>query len=331
MFMIVVHHGIVHGLDLTSLEYFRLPDIVMSRSTLFLSFALNSLCICAVNCFVFISGFYGIRNIKNKAINVICLLILYSIILNILPELYYNYDIIDLHSFRFISNTPYWFILDYLFLLIFVPFINKSFEVFNKTYLRNALISVVAISIYFGWLWGNKENANGYTLLQFIMMYSLGRWFKMNDFNLSVPNSIFLYLVPALINAVFMCCAYNHELLTWTWKFTYYNNPVVILSSIGFFYIFKNKFYCSKAINYIASSVLAIYLIQSSKLIEGIYYPLVRNLAETNSSLGIIMGIMKYSVIIVMLSLIIDLIRRQILDLFKYIFYGVKSKFYKLF
>lgn len=101
------------------------------------------------------------------------------------------------------------------------------------------------------------------------------------------------------------------------WKMTYYNNPLIILSAVGLFFVFNNFSFYSKTINYIAKSALAIYLIQSSSSIAKLYYSLVADLWENNKSVnggGILLIICALSFLIVFLSLFADIIRRFIGD-----------------
>lgn len=98
------------------------------------------------------------------------------------------------------------------------------------------------------------------------------------------------------------------------WRMTYYNNPLIILSAIGLFYVFHNISFYSKTLNYIAKSALAIYLVQSSIFVSKWYYSTIANFVVSDkynlSNGGILLIIFILSVVIVNASLFIDLVRR---------------------
>ena len=90
MVMIIVHHCIAHGLMLKELPDYPDAQIFIHDSEMPVFIMLNSLCICAVNCFVLISGYFGIHTSWRKAFFLIFALLFYTLIFTTLPHLAEN-------------------------------------------------------------------------------------------------------------------------------------------------------------------------------------------------------------------------------------------------
>lgn len=80
MLLIVVHHGIVHGLGLTALSPKFNSVLLFNPENSPIILLVNALCIVGVNCFILISGYYGIRFSKKKLWYLISILLFYSIV-----------------------------------------------------------------------------------------------------------------------------------------------------------------------------------------------------------------------------------------------------------
>lgn len=63
IFFVVIHHIIVVGFDICGYNSSFIPS-----TNYYVGVFLNSLVVCGVNCFVLISGFYGIKNPFRKVL-----------------------------------------------------------------------------------------------------------------------------------------------------------------------------------------------------------------------------------------------------------------------
>lgn len=271
MFMIIVHHSIVHGLglinygDANSNYYFydtELPILCI----------INSFCICAVNCFVLISGYFSIKISAIKFFKLIFTLLFYTILLNSLPALISGNYKLAISSLLIMSHSPYWFVIDYIFLMAFAPLFNNLFKSTNRKYVIFLIFSMLIISCYFGFIWSHRANDDGYTLFQFFLMYCIGRYISINNISLRSSKAAFSYILLSLVIGILMCLLYLIGYSTYAWRLTWYNNPLLITSSICLFLLFKNINIHNRLINRLALSSFAIYLVQSSRFGEKIYY-----------------------------------------------------------
>lgn len=239
----------------------------------------------------------------------------YTFLFTTIPLLF-NHEYNEAFKSLFIlSNGPYWFILDYLFLMIFAPIINIGFHSFDKRKSKYFIGCLLVINCYFGFLWGDKVNNNGYALMQFILMYIIGRYISIYGVNFRQNKAIVLYVLFSLFNGVLFFLSYRmgHESIAW--KLTYYNNPLVVISSIMFFVVFLNISVKSKLINYLATSALSIYLIQNSLFVGNSYYKVVSDFYISNSYWSLIIAfIVALSLIICLVSIFIDKMLAPVLN-----------------
>lgn len=316
MVMIIIHHMIVHGLGYSSFEN-NISSIFIPESHFFVSTFINCLTVGSVNCFVLISGYFGINPSLKKIKHIIYILLFYTLVFNVIPEII-NGKLFNgfMHCF-FLSHTPYWFVLVYLFLMIFAPMINLYFSSRGLKQIRFVMIGLIILSCYFGFVWGNPANKNGYTIIQFIMMYCVGRWISVENIKLNRVYSILGYVLSCLACASIAYCFFVNGKYDFVWRLTYYNNPFVVLSSMFLFLLFKDYSYHSAIINNISKSSLSIYLIQSSSLVASLMYKFVRDCVNCDSWNSIWINIVVISLLVAIVSVVFDKIRLYSLSLFR--------------
>ena len=218
--------------------------------------------IIGVNCFVLISGYFGIKPSVKGITNFITSCIIYSVSIYsiytfIKPNLYNHTDI--LNSFAIFSHTDLWFIPAYFGLYILSPIINKGIQGISKRNFIYILIALTFLNVYLGWFWQGKINPTGYNIMQMIYIYIIGRYLKITIHNNNQHKLLYIagYLISfiLLFASTFICKS----------KIAYaYNSPFVILSSIFFFLIFTTFRFKNHYINYVASSAFAVYLIHKT-------------------------------------------------------------------
>ncbi len=316
MLMIIIHHSIVFGMGLSGLglQFDGQFPMHFNHAEQPVATILNCLCICAVNCFILISGYFGIKPSLKKFLTLVVCIILYTLFFNTIflaAEGNYRRAVSSLMIF---SHTYYWFVTYYLYLMIFAPALNHIFERFNRNYLYIIMGTMLFISCYLGFIWGESTNTSGYTFFQFILMYCIGRYIKKYGISFSRNKAIALYAIPAILTGLTMYLLWMSGKNELAWRMTYYNNPLIIISSIGLFTFFSTIKLNNNLINRLASSTFAIYLVQSSLLCSDVYYPFINNL-QTTSGYWIWAIIIISSLVIIAFSILIDQIQKPINNL----------------
>jgi len=316
MLMIVVMHCNTLGFNIDDPVPERRLISVEEPCRMMMDFVV-ALCFCAVNCFVLISGYFSIRLSVGKIIRLLGIVLFYTILLAVIPDLLagrYRAAVFDL---LILSHSPYWFIPNYIFLMLFAPMINLMFEKMRKRDVNLVLAGLLFINCYIGFFWSGDPYSGGYTLFQFITMYCVGRWIATNGFTLSRPKAVALYVGSSLVLAAEIYGLWFWRI--WTVSATSYNNPVAMLSAIGLFFIFKGIRLESRTINSWAQSALAVYLVQCSVRVGGRMYGYLRELAASAPMWRVWVAIMVISVLVTAAALLIDRIRIRLFALCRFI------------
>lgn len=135
--------------------------------------AIYSITVIAVNCFVLISGYFGIH-FKIKSIVILLLQCLfYSIILGCTINIIYNEPLKIMIMLMPVSSNTWWFVTTYFMLYLSAPLLNKAIENMNIKEFIFTSISFTLICVYCGYIFKNENNPSGHSYLQFVYIYTL--------------------------------------------------------------------------------------------------------------------------------------------------------------
>lgn len=232
-----------------------------------------ALTITGVNLFVLISGYFSIKlNWKNllTLVGTVAFYNLASIILKwqitgatpMLGEI--------AGCFPPICNTHWWFINCYFMLMLLSPIINIALEKATDKQYKYTLGILLFTSCISGFCFKNLINITGYNTFQFITIYVLG-------------NAIKKFHLPSRLSTKQFACTYILSTLCifalsfFASRTIFYNNPLIIISALSLFCLFANLDFKSKAVNYVATFMLPVYLLQDSSTGKIIYKYLYQN------------------------------------------------------
>ena len=273
MFFILVVHAAGASLSLPE----HLHPVDLTNVSLMSKMAVESVSIIGVNCFVLISGFFGIR-FKIKLLLkfcFMCLFYLFGIALLffiVFPDKYTVADLIK--SIVIFPFNDLWFIPAYIGLYVCTPVINTIIDNVSKSVLTAITIIVILINVILGWIMKLDFNPYGYTLSQMIMLYLIGRSIALLNLKIYISQTVSVsgYVVATVL--ILFSCMYISSRDAFA-----YNSPFVIIASVFFFIIFTHISLRSCRINTIASSAFAVYLIHKCPQIWFGYASIVRYLA----------------------------------------------------
>ena len=297
------------------------------------AFFLESFCIVAVNCFVLISGYFGIR-LKGKSI---LKLYLQCLLMGTVAYLLYVWLTLDTLSIKSLmgrllafTHNHWWFVVSYLCLMLFSPILNGAVRVLSKKQLLISLILYGVIIFYFGW-YKHLENTNsGYSFLSFIFLYLLGRYIgEYVSF-----DKIRKYRWLSLCGYIFGCLGgfglimmhMMHYNMGWSIRYDFaYDHPLIILSACGLFLFFASLNFQNKWVNWCATSVFSAYLLQESPYFgDKVLYPfvgkLIADMEYPKEGMVFVMAL-AFLVIAVLIDKLFKPISNIVLNLYdKYIF-----------
>ena len=216
----------------------------------------QSCCVWAVNCFVLISGWFGInggyRRIFPLVGRILFCTIPLCVIFLLLGDVKIN-SIDSVYNYLWGGNT-YWFIHDYIALVLLVPVLNGGFERIDKRTLWRMLLLMYAFILVMDFVMQSTVIGieGGYSILWMAYLYLLGRYAK--EYGIPMVSR---YKWAILIGSI----ALEGALFSLHMIGTRYTNPLVLLPALSTLFIVKEYNFNKKWINYIAASSLVMYML----------------------------------------------------------------------
>ena len=223
--------------------------------TLNLSAYLSPLYLYHVDAFVFISGYFGINLKWRKFILLIVKMVIYSLFAIglaslLMPDFRITISSLLNNMYPF-SACDWWFMAQYLFLMLLSPFINAGMEKLDR---KQATILIIVL--YLSWF--------RCTSVLLLFIYILGRYLRKYPCTFIENNAGKIFVTSV---AVFF--ALNYYLMNegiYIQKIYDYMSPFNVISAVAIFYVFKRWHITWGSIGKIASGVLAAYLITTHEL-----------------------------------------------------------------
>ncbi|EMR04756.1 acyltransferase [Cesiribacter andamanensis] len=269
MLMIIGFHLLVHGAGVGSGETFTL-----TTSTDLIYILLKSFLVLAVNCFVFISGYYRIRLKIRTALSLILQTTFYSLLFLVALEstpLHQLGVVKLLESLMPIFAGTWWFITAYFALYLLSPLLNRAVDSFSKKQFLFVVLSLTFLNCVGGLLFEDSAMGfnRGFSLVSFIHIYLLGQYIRRHYSTAKLAKwSPAVYMGCSLLLFLLAYASIEHLTGKGISLVFAYNNPIVLLSAIAFFFMFKRFSLHSGLINSISPYVLGVYLFHDHPLMR---------------------------------------------------------------
>lgn len=274
MFLVLVLHALFLSIGTPNKA-----QCIATPGNAFLRLFFQSLAIVAVNVFVLISGWFGIKPTVKKLLSLLFQVFFFTITILIVYGFIHGFSNITPRSLlkSLMITKCYWFVKSYICLFIISPVLNLFVEKAEKSTFSLVLILFFTFQIIYGWTDSAPEFNYGYSALSFAGLYLLARYLRIYPIQImsNMIICIIAYFVLSLILAlgIWILIKYdfhtNHSVPV---AFSYIN-PFVVLSSLSLFFFFINiEIPSSKVINWISTSVFSVYIIH----INGFLFPFFR-------------------------------------------------------
>ena len=248
MYLIVVHHVFVHGVDHNE-DIFLLTQNLNS----WFSFEVFMLGKAGVVGFIFISGYYGINFSAKKVLYCFLNACFYLFVLQLL--LGHGLKQIDVGLIH--PYDTWWFVRDYFVLLIISPLLNEGWK-----QLQNQIKIYVILCLLYIFCIG-QARYDSHDMMVMIVVYLFAKFMReySDTHNYMLPYiyivsliSLFVYcMVPLLLSK------YGLDSISLGW--VSHNNFFLILAVGGGIIFADNSPFHNKYLNIISTHLLAIYLI----------------------------------------------------------------------
>lgn len=329
MFLIVLHHFSVHGVANAG----NFDRFLGGSANILMSELLASLGKVAVIVFVFISGFYLIKS-KFKLQRIISLIwniFFYSVIILIFSYVILggNISVKDvIVSFFPTTYGEYWFITDYVLLMVFTPFINKFMLENSKRGNQYYLFVLILVSSLLPTLFVKSALSNN-ELLLFLLFYSIGAYVRLyvgnnDDKHLRKIAKKYLYLGMLMIFGgivvlnILAVLSKKTAFVSLGMHLIALDSIFTLILAIGLFlYVVTLPPFTNRYINLIAKSALAVYIISDNPLIRSVIWQKifhVRSLAYKLGSIQLMFYAICITSIIYIICTLIDILKTKTLD-----------------
>jgi len=212
--------------------------------------------------FMFISGYYGIHFKKNRLIDIILQCFVYIFLFYMVAHIFYPNGIgggklLILSDF---CISGQWFMHAYITIYLFSDSINATLDKLSIRSFSALILVMMYISVG---LWVYKESAlNMFTLLEIYAVARYVRRFLSDMWKARMVYLVFPSLLLFLLPVFYGWYAGNYSaIMPYVNK---YYNPFILIFAICLVVSAERFYFYNKCINYLASSVLACYLIHTS-------------------------------------------------------------------
>ncbi len=331
MFFIVFWHVVV---------YTRIQGVT-NQSALFLYNSILFILVVHVNSYILLTGYYQSKSKFNqkKIWQIINSSWFYRIVIFALFLIFKLAQVTKVQFLKDIGPLPlddYWFIQNYLLLYCISPFLNKLISCLDKkTFKKMLIVGFIIFSIIPCATASEFLDNSGFTLYHFVYLYFIGAYLREYPLDKSYHFKIFSKKAFQIIMIVvfILCSVLNHIIYYYglevakingilSTMFEYinycylnYNNPLIIIQSIAYFYLFTTLDLKSKFLNNLSKLMLGVYFIHENKYLRGTIYSWFRLNSPSRNSMKFIPYMFGVAIIIFVLCTIIEKIRQVIFKL----------------
>ena len=276
MFMVLVLHA-----DYAALGVPAAADLSVSPAETAARVLLEQLSLVAVNVFVLISGWFGVRLTARSFGSLLFQVMFYALLIIgvVAATLGIPAEQCPTAWLTLVPGYHHWFIRSYIGLMLLSPVLNAFTA--SCTVRRLAVVtgSFFAFQTVYGWICNADGFLNGYSLLSFIGLYLLGHLAHRLQWHTRRRRAmVWIYPGCVVANTVvtLLMLACQGSVPAWV---NSYNSPLVIAGALGLVLTFAGmKPWTSRTVNAAAASSLAVYLIHFNPLLFAHYLAACRSL-----------------------------------------------------
>ncbi len=271
MLMVLAIHA-----DFFSLGRPTYAQFVASPLDVWTRMAVEVLGIVAVDVFVLISGWFGIRASVRGFCRYLFTCMFFCLGVNVVCSLH---PALQADSLRMIYDRMElnWFVKAYMLLYILAPVLNAFVTTASRRTQERVLIGFFAVQTLFGWMTGSAGYfVQGYSPLAFVGLYLLARYvaiFRPRWSRGGAKTWFALYIgisaVQSIIGIVAMRIGVALD------RLISYINPLVIAASLALLLGFRELHFRSRQVNWLARSSFAVFLLHTHPALVGWYKQIV--------------------------------------------------------
>ena len=321
MYLVVVLHNCVHGLQYSNLQN---NTYNIANNTPYIVFLVSFSSI-AVNIFFMISGYFHSGFKLKKLVNLyfevgfwagICYLIYIIFVAKNKGGLFIEF--LRLGKNTVLGFSFYWFIIAYITIYVVSGFVIKGLNALSNVELNKLIVILLIVEVFFGFCFKSVTYGGPRTILPSLTMYILGYWiYRYQHVVCLYRKTLYVgYVISLLIvTALGGYFIYNKK-YQWGWEITTdYYNPLIIFMSFGVFIFFLNlKVPANLLLKRVSASTFAVYLISDNTWIRSFIYVPIVDIISNIPYRGVIIAILIYSAALFIICIVLDILRKSIVS-----------------
>lgn len=274
---------------------------------------LSSLDFVCVNCFVIISGYFGIKWKWKGLLNFLFQISFWSLSIYSVAILLgvADFSMIQLARRLFLPIMQNWFFVCYLLLYILSPIVNTYVEHTNEKQILHLILTFVAFQTFFGWITKClPEMLEGLNTMNLLGYYLIGAYLKKSTlrcFHIGAKADIAIYFGIALFLTI---ASFVTKYIGFTKDVFSYISPFCVVQSIYLFLFFRDikieNERLGKIILFFSSSAFAVLMMHEWEA-SRLYYGGL-NYIDANMSLPFIASVL-FMIAYLMVACCLDKVR----------------------
>lgn len=309
MGLIVVHHLVVHGTS-----FLGAPD-GLSRFGTWQKLLVEPFTLAAVDCFVFISGYFSIRLRFTKAAGLWLQCLSYSVTIAaaygaLFPGALSPWD--HVRACFPITSFQWWFMSVYFALMLLAPALNALAAAMAKPLFGYVLAAGAFVNCGVSFVsQSTMLSGSGYSLVNFMYVYLLARYLRLHGGERIAPARVLLlvYAGSSLAVAAASIVLYESGASGSIWQLYSYDNPLVIASAAALFYLFKDLRFSSRLVNGLGGLVFGAYLLHDNPYVRSVLYARVFRIADYSATAAFPLVLAAYALAILAAGLAVEKLR----------------------
>ena len=190
IFFVILHHLTIKGADTVGYitpYAFEEHDVA--------GVVINSFCICAVNVFLLITGWFGVKNLYKGVVRLIIDCIVFGSISYVCLCIFFDHGFTAVEWFKSSIFTPNRFVTVYMMLLIVSPLIERALDKVDLMQFKTFIILFTIIEVVFGYVFNYSIAAAFIFLNVVIHKWNDALWFFRynNPLIIITAGSLFLF------------------------------------------------------------------------------------------------------------------------------------------
>lgn len=234
---------------------------------------LESFSVCAVNCFMIVSGYFLFTNRKvrfGKIFDILLIVIFYRFF-DYFCRIFFLHEPFALRKIVGCIFPANYFAIFYIICYLFSPFIAKIFSELSRKNVNFLIIAMLIVFIFIPTLLdigkdlyvikdpgflspiSSQGNGGGYTIIQFFTMFCLGMYLRRIGINPKTWILVCIYIVSS-----FLIVILKRKINTYN-----YNFVLNVVNAVVLFLLFNKLSFQNRIINFAARSCFSIYCVHT--------------------------------------------------------------------